>query len=196
MARNICAMYGDNAIKENMTRKRFSRLKEDRFDISETPCSGRPSGFHEDQLNALNHKDPRQCTWELANVMNCDHSTIIQCLYSMGKVQKSGVWVPHALSQNHRNQQVAIFAYLPARHWLTHEQHWPFLYCIVTGDEKWCLYAIIFFTRLTSWESVCKIIARRRKISPLYPLHPSLALSHSFSRHWGIYLEQRYYLFI
>ena len=32
--------------------------------------------------------------------------------------------------------------------------------------------AIIFFTRLTSWESACKIIVQRRKISPLYPLLP------------------------
>ena len=56
--------------------------------------------------------------------------------------------------------------------------------------------AIMFFTRLTSWESACKIIVQRWKISPLYPLPPSLALSHSFSRHCGINLKQRYSLFI
>ena len=37
--------------------------------------------------------------------------------------------------------------------------------------------SIMFFTRLTSWESACKIIAQRSKSSPLYPLQPSLALS-------------------
>ena len=31
--------------------------------------------------------------------MNCDHSTIVRHLHSMDKVQKSGVCVPHALSQ-------------------------------------------------------------------------------------------------
>ena len=36
---------------------------------------------------------------------------------------------------------------------------------------------IMFFTRLTSWESACKIIAQHGKISPLHPFHPSLALS-------------------
>ena len=36
-------------------------------------------------------------------------------LYSMGNVKKSGVWVPHALSQNHKNQRVAICAFLLAR---------------------------------------------------------------------------------
>ena len=32
-ARNICAVYGDNAIAESTARKWFSRLKEDTFDI-------------------------------------------------------------------------------------------------------------------------------------------------------------------
>ena len=68
-ARNICAVYGDNAIGERVARKWFSRFKEDRFDISGTPCSGRPSGFDEDHLNTLIQNDPSQCTRELANVM-------------------------------------------------------------------------------------------------------------------------------
>ena len=36
-ARNICAMYEDNAIGESTTRKWFSPFKEDRFDFSDTP---------------------------------------------------------------------------------------------------------------------------------------------------------------
>ena len=36
-----------------------------------------PSGFDQDSLNSLIHNDPRQCTRELAHVMNCDHSTIV-----------------------------------------------------------------------------------------------------------------------
>ena len=59
-----------------MARKWFSRFKEDRFDISDTPRSGRSSDFDEDRLNILIHNYPRQYIRELANVMNCDHSTI------------------------------------------------------------------------------------------------------------------------
>ena len=54
-ARNICTVYGDNSIRENTSRKWISRFKEDRFDISDTPRSGRPSGFDEDRLNTLIH---------------------------------------------------------------------------------------------------------------------------------------------
>ena len=142
-ARNVCAVQGDNAIGESTARKWFSRFKENRFDINDTPFSVRPSGFDEDRLNTLKHNDPRQCTRELANVMNCDHSTNVRHLYSMDKVKKSGVWVPHALSQNYKNQRVTICASLLARHQLAREQHRPYLSCIVTGDEKWCLYANI-----------------------------------------------------
>ena len=73
-----------------MARKWFSYFKLDHFDISDTPHSGRPSGFDEDRLNTLNHNDSRQCTQELANVMKCDHSTIVRHLHSMGKVTKIG----------------------------------------------------------------------------------------------------------
>ena len=55
-ARNICT------IRDSTARKLFSQFKEDCFDISDTPCSGRPSGSDEDRLNILNHNDPYQRT--------------------------------------------------------------------------------------------------------------------------------------
>ena len=115
-ARNICTTYRDNAIGKIMARKLFSRFKENRFDISDNPRPGRPSGFDEDHLNTLIHNDLRQCTRELANGMTCGHSTNVRHLNSMGKVQKSAVWVPHSLSQNHKHQRMAIYASLLAGH--------------------------------------------------------------------------------
>ena len=101
-----------------------------------SPRSRRPSEFDEDSLNTLMHNDPRQCTRELENVKNCDHSTILRHLHSMAKVQKSGVWVSHAPSQNYKNQWVVTCASLLARHRMAREQDRPFLSCFVTGDEK------------------------------------------------------------
>ena len=74
-ARNICTVYCDNAIRESMGRKWFSRFKEDRFDITDTPRSGKPLEFDEDHLNTLIHNDPCQCTRKLATVSipsSCD----------------------------------------------------------------------------------------------------------------------------
>ena len=45
----------------------------------------------------------------------------------------------------------------------------------VASRNKW--FTIMFFTRLTSWESACKIIARHGNISPLYPFPLSSSLS-------------------
>ena len=53
VARNICAIYEDNAIGESTARKWFSCFKENCFDISDTPRSGRPLGFDKDDLNTL-----------------------------------------------------------------------------------------------------------------------------------------------
>ena len=133
VARNICTVYGDNAIGESKARKWFSRFKENHFDISDTPRSGRPFGFDEDHLNTLIHNNPCQCTRELANVMNCQHTTIMRYLHSMCKVQKAGVCIPLSLGQNHKNQWMAICASLLACHLLAHVQHRPFLSCIITG---------------------------------------------------------------
>ena len=66
-------------------------FEEDRFDISDTSRSESPSGFNEDRLNTLIYNDPRKSTRELADVMNCDHSTFMRHLHSMVNVQKSGV---------------------------------------------------------------------------------------------------------
>ena len=117
----VCVRLGDSAIRESTTRKWFSHFKDDRSDISDTPPSGRPSEFGEDCLNTSIHNDPRQCTLELANVMNCDHSTIVRNLHSMGNVKKSGVWIRHASSQNHKSQQVATCVSILTHHRLAHE---------------------------------------------------------------------------
>ena len=100
-------------------------------------------GFDEDCINTLIHDYPRQCTRELANVINCDHSTTMRYWHSMGKVLKSGIWVQHALSRNHKNQRVAICVSLLARLRFAREHHRPFLSCIITGEEKSCFYANI-----------------------------------------------------
>ena len=72
--------------------------------------------------------------------MNCDQKTILNHLHSIGFAKKLGVGVPHELSQNNKENHLQIASQHLARHQVTrsHKQH--FLYQIVMGDEKWCLY--------------------------------------------------------
>ena len=107
------------------------------------------------------HENSHQTTRELAEKMECSHTAIEKHLHSMGKVQKCGAWVPHALSDNNKNQRATISAGLLARHRSTHGHKQRFLYRIVTGDEKWCLY--INMKQRKEWLSPSKQVTPRVK---------------------------------
>ena len=71
------------------------------------PHSGRPSEFDEDHLKAL-LKESQQTSRKLAEKMNCDQKTILNHLHSMGFAKKLGVWVPHELSENNKENCLQI----------------------------------------------------------------------------------------
>ena len=54
--------------------------------------------------------------------------------------EKLGVWVPHELSENNKENHLQIASQHLAHHQATHSHKQRFLYRIITGDEKWCLY--------------------------------------------------------
>ena len=74
--------------------------------------------------------------------INCNQKTILNHLHSMGFAKKLVVWVPHELSENNKENRLQIASQHLAHHRAicSHKQH--FLYQIVMGDEKWCLYII------------------------------------------------------
>lgn len=88
--RDICAMYGEDAIAERTTHDWYAKLKNGNFDLKDEPCSGHPAEFNEEQLNQLLHKNSCQMTQEPEEKMECSDTAIEKHLHSMGKVQKSG----------------------------------------------------------------------------------------------------------
>jgi histone-lysine N-methyltransferase SETMAR len=104
--------------------------------------------------------------------MGCEHATIVRHLQSTVKFQNLGVWVPHILTEDNKNQRVAICATLLAHHRLTH-QHQSFLSRIVTGDEKWCLY--VNFKQRKEWLSPDKQATPHVK-SDLHPRKTMLCI--------------------
>ena len=139
-AREICAVYGEDAIAERTARDWFAKFKNGNFDLEDTPRTGRPTEFDEDHLKTLVKEDGRQTCRELAEKMNSSAMTISRHLESLGFVQKLGAWVPHALTENNKNKRLKIAAQHLARHRATRDHKRRFLHRIVTGDEKWCLY--------------------------------------------------------
>ena len=124
------------------------------------------SDFDEEHLNALIHDNPCHSMRELADIVECHHSAIVRHLHSMEKVQKLGAWIPYSLTENNKTQCVAISTSLLSHHCLAEQRHQLFLSCIITGDEKWCIY--VNFKQRKEWLSPKKVTVPHIKAD----LHP------------------------
>ena len=82
----------------------------------------------------------RQTSRKLAEKINCDQKTILNHLHSIVFAEKLGVWVPHELSENNKENRLQIASQHFVRYRATRGHKQRFLYRNVTGDEKWCLY--------------------------------------------------------
>ena len=101
-------LYGEGVIGESTARKWFAKFKNNNFDIDDTPHSGKSSKFDENHLKALLKEESRQTSCKLAKKINCDQKTILNHLHSMGFDEKLGVWVPHELSRNNKENRLQI----------------------------------------------------------------------------------------
>ena len=91
--------------------------------------------FDAEALKALVDCNACQSTQELADKLNTSQSTICCHLEKIGKVSKLGVWLPHALSEKNKADDLLIATSL-----LSWQRQDPFLDKIITGDEKWITY--------------------------------------------------------
>lgn len=146
-ARNLHLVFGDDALSERSCRDWFNRFFSGDRNIEDRPRSGAPSQVDSDQLLALIKADPRQSIRDLALVLGCHHSTIDRLLAKLGKVSKYGSWVPHSLSQDELDNRAEVCVQL-----LSRSRRMDWLDLIVTGDEKWVLYAN--HSRKRQWVSV------------------------------------------
>ena len=63
--------------------------------------SGQSVQVNEENLKTLIEEDPCQITKELAEKLGCTHVYVARYLHLIGKIQKLGQWVSHALHQIH-----------------------------------------------------------------------------------------------
>jgi histone-lysine N-methyltransferase SETMAR len=134
--KNIHAAYGEKAVGKSTCYRCFSKFRSEETTLTDKPRFGRPVDFDDEALQTLLDADPHQTTRELAEQLNCHHSTVERHLHALGKVHKYGKSVPHQLSTDNLAQRASICAAL-----LFRQRHQPFLEQIITGDEKWVCYA-------------------------------------------------------
>ena len=125
-------VYGEGVIGESTARKWFAKFKNGNFDINNTPHSGRPSKFDKDHLKVFLKEERRQTSRELVKKMNCNQKTIFNHLRLMGFAKNLGVWVPHELRENNKENRLQIASQHLARHRATRGHKQRFLYRIVT----------------------------------------------------------------
>lgn len=73
--RNVC---GRDAISDRTAKKRFNRFRNGNFNVNDGDRSNQLTKLDEERLNILLHENPRQTTPELAEELNCDHTTILK----------------------------------------------------------------------------------------------------------------------
>ena len=136
-SRDISNVHGEDVIGESAAQKWFAKFKNGDFELDDTPGSRRPTEFNEEHLKALLKEDGHQTSCELAKKWTVIKrwSSIILIQWDLPKNSEPGCLT--------KSTKKIVFKSLlntsPAI-----EQHTvinsAFLYQIVTGDEKWCLY--------------------------------------------------------
>ncbi|CAF4789474.1 unnamed protein product, partial [Rotaria sp. Silwood1] len=84
--RNIHAVYSEEAVGSSTCRRWFTKFRSEDTSLTGKPGFGRPVDFDDEALQALLDADPRQTTRELAEQLNCSHTTVECHLRALGKV--------------------------------------------------------------------------------------------------------------
>lgn len=178
-SRRLCAAFGEGVVSVRTAQEWFARFRLDDMTLEDQPRSGRPPTIENEELRNLVETDPRQTTREMATRLGRSNSTVHEHLIAIGKQSKLGQWVPHKLTDLHKQRRAEIATCLLSRrrstNWLTD---------IVTGDEKWVLYVNI--KRRRQWVDV----GAMPPATPKAGLHPKkVMLCVWWDAHGVIYWE-------
>lgn len=142
--KKLCAVYGDEALKERQCQYWFAKFRSGDFSLKDEPRSGRPVEVDDDQIKAIIDSDRHSTTREIAEKLDVSHTCIEKRIKQLGYVKKLDLWVPHELKEIHLTQRINISDML-----LKRNESDPFLKRLITGDEKWVVYNNV--SRKRSW---------------------------------------------
>jgi histone-lysine N-methyltransferase SETMAR len=133
--RNISAVFGEEAPGDRQCERWFEKFRRGDMTLEDEPGRGRDVEVNLKALLDSVLANNRQTTRELGEQVGCHHSTVEYHLHQLGFEKKFGVWVPHELTVENRNQRIFICNSLLSRY-----PRQAFLEQIITGDEKWVTY--------------------------------------------------------
>nr|BAO79476.1 transposase [Amegilla dulcifera]BAO79481.1 transposase [Amegilla dulcifera]BAO79484.1 transposase [Amegilla dulcifera] len=142
--KKLCAVYGNEALKERQCRNWFVRFRSGDFSLKNAQRSGRPVEVDEAHIKTIIDSDYHSIIRDIAEKLNVSHTCIEKKLKMLGYVKKLDLWLPHQLKEIHLTQSISICDSLLKRNEID-----PFLKSLITADEKWIVYNNV--NRKRSW---------------------------------------------
>lgn len=142
--REICDVYGAEAITSTICQFWFKRFRSGEFNLEDVDRPGRPTAIDDDKILQLIKNDRQLTTREISQSLNVTHATVANRLKKLGMVKKSDVWVPHELSERNLIKRIDTCDLLLKRY-----SKKKILKRLITGDEKWIVYNNVI--RKRSW---------------------------------------------
>ena len=133
--KKLCAVYGDEALKERQCQNWFDKFRSGDFSLKDEKRSGRPVEVDDDLIKAIIDSDRHSTTREIAEKLRVSHTCIENHLKQLGYVRKLDTRVPRELKEKHSTQRIDSCDLLKKRN-----ENDPFLKRPITGDEKWVVY--------------------------------------------------------
>ena len=72
--RRLCKAFVPDVVSNQTVNNWFKHFKSVNYSIEDETRSGRPSELDNQALQQLVESNPRQTTYEIAEILNCDHS--------------------------------------------------------------------------------------------------------------------------
>lgn len=91
--RNICDVYGAEAVTKSICLFWFKRFRSGNFHIEDAARSGRPSVAVDNEILMLVRNNQHLTTREIAEKFNINYSTAARRLKRLGMVKNNDAWV-------------------------------------------------------------------------------------------------------
>ena len=135
-ARKINSVVGRRCVSHTTASSWFKKFEKKKYELKDKARSGRPLTLDTDRLVEIVESDSGQSLRCIASKLRCHHSTVAYHLDQLGFSSKLGVLVPHDLTIYQKNHRVDICTHLMS---IKRSTYW--LDNLITGDEKWIVYA-------------------------------------------------------
>ena len=136
--RNICATMGKGLLSYDTAKHWFQIFKEGKFGIEDKPHPGKESQVDVELLKQLIEDEPQSTSRDLAEKLECSHTTVEKHLHELGKKWKYGIWIPTVLTPYQLHVRINTCMELMSSH-----RNYQWLRNLITGDEKWVHYTTI-----------------------------------------------------